>query len=35
MMIFEGFFQLNHAFLWQALEAALAGLVLVEELGRA
>lgn len=28
MVIFEGFFQLNHDFLWQALEPALAGLVL-------
>lgn len=28
MMIFEGFFQPNHDFLWQALEPALAGLVL-------
>lgn len=27
-MIFQGFFQLNHDFLWQALEPALAGLVL-------
>lgn len=28
MMIFEGFFHLNHDFLWQTLELALAGLVL-------
>lgn len=35
MMMFEDFFQPNHDFLWQALEPALAGLVLVEELGRA
>lgn len=35
MMMFKDFFQPNHDFLWQTLEPALAGLVLVEELGRA